>query len=133
MTTGVLERHLLLPASEALLDDDTVKRFRTRYRELFGAHATQDPLYQAVSESRRLAGMEHWLPLFEERLATLFDHLSPADPGELMIPEHLKELALKRGRNLSDLVQEDGPRVRKLEPPDFAAVTLGEIPLLVAE
>jgi len=79
MTTGTLEKHLLLPASEALLDEDTIKRFRTRYRELFGAHATQDPLYQAISEGRRLAGMEHWLPLFEERLATLFDHLSDGD------------------------------------------------------
>ncbi len=79
MTTGTLERHLLLPASEALLDDDTIKRFRTRYRELFGANATQDPLYQAISEGRRLAGMEHWLPLFEDKLATLFDHLADND------------------------------------------------------
>jgi transcription-repair coupling factor (superfamily II helicase) len=79
MTTGTLERHLLLPASEALLDDDTIKRFRTRYRELFGANATQDPLYQAISEGRRLAGMEHWLPLFEDRLSTLFDHLADND------------------------------------------------------
>jgi transcription-repair coupling factor (superfamily II helicase) len=78
-TTGTMESHLLLPASEALLDDETVKRFRTRYRERFAAHATQDPLYQAVSDGRRLAGMEHWLPLFEERLATLFDHLSADD------------------------------------------------------
>jgi len=78
-TTGVVERHLLLPASEALLDDETIKRFRSRYREQFGANATQDPLYQAVSDGRRLAGMEHWLPLFEERLATLFDHLSADD------------------------------------------------------
>ena len=75
MTTGTLDRHLLLPASEALLDDDTIKRFRSRYREMFGANATQDPLYQAVSEGRRLAGMEHWLPLFEDKLATLFDYL----------------------------------------------------------
>jgi transcription-repair coupling factor (superfamily II helicase) len=78
-TTGTVESHLLLPASEALIDDETVKRFRSRYRELFGAHATQDPLYQAVSEGRRLAGMEHWLPLFEERMATLFDHLETDD------------------------------------------------------
>ena len=78
-TTGTVDGHLLLPASEALLDDEAVKRFRGRYRELFGAHATQDPLYQAVSDGRRLAGMEHWLPLFEERLATLFDHLGEGD------------------------------------------------------
>ncbi|HBQ92931.1 MAG TPA: hypothetical protein DD795_09285, partial [Erythrobacter sp.] len=38
-----------------------------------------DPLYEAVSEGRRLAGMEHWLPLFEDKLATLFDHLGKDD------------------------------------------------------
>ena len=79
MSTGIVERHLLLPASEALLDEDSVTRFRSRYREKFGANATQDPLYQAVSDGRRLAGMEHWLPLFEDRLVTLFDHLSADD------------------------------------------------------
>ena len=78
-STGTLDEHLLLPASEALLDDESVKRFRTRYREMFGANATSDPLYQAVSEGRRLAGMEHWLPLFEDRLVTLFDHLADED------------------------------------------------------
>jgi transcription-repair coupling factor (superfamily II helicase) len=76
---GSTPQHLLLPASEALIDDDSVKRFRTKYRELFGANATSDPLYQAVSDGRRLAGMEHWLPLFEDRLETLFDHLSKGD------------------------------------------------------
>jgi transcription-repair coupling factor (superfamily II helicase) len=78
-TTGTAESFTLLPASETLLDEDSVKRFRSRYRERFGATATGDPLYQAVSDSRRLAGVDHWLPLFEERLATLFDHLSEDD------------------------------------------------------
>ena len=68
-----------MPASEALLDADSIKRFRSRYREKFGATATQDPLYQALSEGRRMAGMEHWLPLLEERLETLFDHLGEHD------------------------------------------------------
>ncbi|AJP71837.1 transcription-repair coupling factor [Sphingomonas hengshuiensis] len=74
-TTGRVDGFALLPASEALLDEESVKRFRARYREKFGANATADPLYQAISDGRRLAGMEHWLPLFEDRLATLFDHL----------------------------------------------------------
>jgi transcription-repair coupling factor (superfamily II helicase) len=65
----------LLPASEALLDADGIKRFRLSYRELFGATATGDPLYQAISDGRRLAGMDHWLPLIEEKLATFFDHI----------------------------------------------------------
>ncbi len=68
-----------MPASEALLDEETIKRFRARYREQFGANATGDPLYQAISDGRRLAGMEHWLPLFEEKLSTLFDHLGEHD------------------------------------------------------
>lgn len=76
-TTGRVDGFTLLPASEALLDEDSIKRFRTRYREKFGATATGDPIYQAISDGRRLSGMEHWLPFFEERLETLFDHLSP--------------------------------------------------------
>jgi len=69
----------LLPASETLLDEASVTRFRSAYRELFGAAATGDPVYQAVSDGRRIAGVDHWLPLFEERLATLFDHLADDD------------------------------------------------------
>ena len=74
-----IEGFTLLPASETLLDEDSVRRFRSGYRELFGANATGDPVYQAVSDGRRIAGVDHWLPLFEERLATLFDHLGPDD------------------------------------------------------
>ncbi len=78
-TTGRIDGFVLLPASEALLDEDSIKRFRTRYRDAFGATATGDPMYQAISEGRRIAGMEHWLPLFEEKMATLFDHLGADD------------------------------------------------------
>ncbi|WP_309661547.1 transcription-repair coupling factor [Sphingomonas sp.] len=69
----------LLPASEALLTEHSITRFRSRYRETFGGTATGDPLYQAVSDGRRMAGMEHWLPLFEDGLSTLFDHLGDND------------------------------------------------------
>jgi len=78
-STDKADAFTLMPASEALLDADSIKRFRSAYREKFGATATQDPLYQALSEGRRMTGMEHWLPLLEERLATLFDHLGDND------------------------------------------------------
>jgi transcription-repair coupling factor (superfamily II helicase) len=74
-----VEGFTLLPASETLLDEASVRRFRSAYRELFGAAATGDPLYQAVSDGRRISGVDHWLPLFEEKLATLFDHLADED------------------------------------------------------
>jgi transcription-repair coupling factor (superfamily II helicase) len=78
-TTGAAEALTLIPASEALLDEASIKRFRSRYREIFGATATGDPIYQALSEGRRMAGMEHWLPLLEDKLSTLFDHLGDND------------------------------------------------------
>ena len=78
-STGRTGAFTLMPASEALLEEETIKRFRVGYRDLYGATATSDPLYQAVSEGRRMAGMEHWLPLFEETLADLFEHLREND------------------------------------------------------
>lgn len=105
-STGRLDAHLLLPASEALLDDETIKRFRSRYREQFGAAATQDPLYEAVSDGRRLAGMEHWLPLFEERLTTLFDHI--ADDDVIVIDQSALGAAEERLSDIADYHEQRG-------------------------
>lgn len=78
-SVGTADDLLILPASETLLDADSIARFRSGYRDLFGASATGDPLYQSISEGRRYAGMDHWLPLFEDRMETLFDHLGSDD------------------------------------------------------
>src|SRR5215469_2269479 len=77
-STGKLDEAVLRPVSEVLLDDETVRRFRSRYREQFGATGTDDPLYESVSAGRRYVGMEHWLPLYYEQLETLFAYLSGA-------------------------------------------------------
>src|SRR5216683_1633883 len=77
-STGPLERFVLRPVSEILLDDDAVSRFRSRYRAAFGAVGSDDPLYESVSAGRRQAGMEHWLPFYYETLETLFDYLPDA-------------------------------------------------------
>ena len=68
---------VLLPASEAPLNAQAISRFRTGYVAAFGA-AGDDPLYESVSAGRKAQGMEHWLPLFYERLDTLFDYLPRA-------------------------------------------------------
>ena len=109
-STDKAEAFTLMPASEALLDAETIKRFRSRYRERFGATATQDPLYQALSEGRRMAGMEHWLPLLEDRLETLFDHLGEND---LVIRDAAADQALEsRRESIEDYYQN---RVRAME------------------
>ncbi len=87
-STGTVKSFLLRPVSEVLLDDPAIQRFRTRYRELFGG-GTDDPLYESVSAGRRHAGMEHWLPLYYERLESLFDYL----PGAAVSFDHQAEEA----------------------------------------
>ena len=76
MTTGILDRFELRPVTEFFLDEQSVSRFRAGYRDAFGVTSSSNPLYQAVTEGRRHAGMEHWLPLFHDKMATLFDYIS---------------------------------------------------------
>ncbi|QDL93744.1 transcription-repair coupling factor [Paroceanicella profunda] len=68
----------LAPVSEVILDEESIARFRTRYRETFGAAGLDDPLYEAISAGRKHQGFEHWLPFFHARLDTLFDYLPGA-------------------------------------------------------
>ncbi len=71
-----LERFELLPVTEFFLDEASIARFRSGYRERFGVAASSGPLYEAVSEGRRHAGMEHWLPLFHERMVPLLSYIN---------------------------------------------------------
>ncbi|WP_349360559.1 transcription-repair coupling factor [Stappia sp.] len=73
-TTRQIKRLDLVAMSEAVLDEAAISRFRKGYVARFGAADRDDVLYQSISEGRRYAGMEHWLPLFHERLETLFDY-----------------------------------------------------------
>ncbi len=77
-TTGQLRALDLVPMSEVDLTSETMRRFRQAYVTLFGAQTRGDTLYEAVSEGRRHPGLEHWLPLFYERLDTLFDYVGAA-------------------------------------------------------
>ena len=73
-STRQLQSIDLLPVSEVLLDEQAISRFRTGYVAEFGAPG-DDALYASVSEGQRRAGVEHWLPLFYEKLETLFDYV----------------------------------------------------------
>jgi transcription-repair coupling factor (superfamily II helicase) len=77
-TTEKLSRVELAPVSEVILDEAAIRRFRQNYRIAFGTGVADDPLYEAVSAGRKPAGAEHWLPLFHERLETLFDYVPGA-------------------------------------------------------
>ncbi len=95
ISTKKIEFLELVPASEVLLSPQTVEEFRYRYRDLFGAVMTDDPLYEAVSESRKYAGMEHWLPLFYKELDSLTDYLNAPQ----VVLSHLAENAWTERRH----------------------------------
>ena len=65
----------LRPVSETPLDRDSITRFRTAWRDMFGQGAAHDGIYEAISDGRRYPGMEHWTPLFHETMETLPDYL----------------------------------------------------------
>ncbi|MGO9388887.1 transcription-repair coupling factor [Rhodoblastus sp.] len=77
-TTGQLRALDLVPVNEATITTETIKRFRQKYIALFGAQTRGDALYEAVSEGRRPAGLEHWLPLLHESMDSLFDYVADA-------------------------------------------------------
>ncbi len=78
LSTGERDEIVLLPVSEVLLTPESIERFRGGYRTLFGNVAGDDLLYEAVSAGQRHVGMEHWLPLFHDRLETLLDYCPDA-------------------------------------------------------
>ena len=121
-TSGKADPFVLMPASEAMLDEESIKRFRARYRERFGATATGDPIYQAVSEGRRLAGMEHWLPLLEDRLETLFEHLSEDD---ILIRDSNADKAFEARRESIDDYFANRERAMVAEPGSYRPLDPG--------
>ena len=101
-TTDELRALDLVPVAEFQLTTETIRRFRTSYVAAFGAASPDDVLYQTVSEGRRAAGMEHWLPLFHQRLETLFDYL---DATPLAIEPLAEEAAHERLAQIADYYQ----------------------------
>ncbi|MGY5776974.1 transcription-repair coupling factor [Rhizobium sp. LEGMi135b] len=98
-TTGQVRSLDLNPMSEVTLTPDTISRFRKNYLSAFGAATRDDALYVAVSEGRRYAGMEHWLPLFYEKLETVFDYLK----GFRLVTDHtVREAAEERSKLVFD-------------------------------
>ncbi len=122
-TTDQLRALDLVPVAEFQLTSETIKRFRLGYVQAFGAPTPDDLLYESVSEGRRHPGMEHWLPLFHDRLDTIFDYVpnSPvvleplAEDAARERLDQIKDYYQSRQQVLSD--RGAGPPYRPL-PPD---------------
>ncbi len=74
----------LLPGKEYPLDQSGIEVFRQKFREVFDIDLRSCPIYQDVSQGIATAGIEYYLPLFFDELATLFDYL----PANTLIINH---------------------------------------------
>ena len=101
-TTDELHTLALVAMAEFQLTAETIRQFRTGYVAAFGAAAPDDMLYEAVSDGRRTAGVEHWLPLFHPQLDTLFDYL---DGTPIAIEPLAEEAAHERLAQIADYYQ----------------------------
>ena len=121
-THSRLDEIRLLPMSEAPLTEEARKRFRARYVELFGPVTGDDPLYESISAGRQHQGMEHWLPLFHERLETLFDYL----PDAVVTFDALDDDA--RAKRLEQVQDHYEARQQALERKTFGAPPYNPVP-----
>ena len=75
----------ILPAKEFPLTPDAIARFRNRWHELFDVDVRRCPIYQDVSQGMAPSGIEYYLPMFHDTLATVFDYL-PGDCVAILPP-----------------------------------------------
>src|SRR6476620_872550 len=121
----------LVPVSEFQLTTETIRRFRMGYVVAFGAPERDDQLYEAVTEGRRHPGMEHWLPLFQERMDTLIDYL---DGAPIAIEPQAEDAARERFKQITDyydarreaMEHPGGGAIYKPLPPDRLYLTEAE-------
>jgi transcription-repair coupling factor (superfamily II helicase) len=65
----------LLPAREFPMDDKGRTHFRQAFRERFDGDPAKSGIYKDISTGIASAGIEYYLPLFFDGMATLFDYL----------------------------------------------------------
>jgi len=65
----------LMPAHEFPTNEKDIERFRSQYRELFGASKQPESIYTQVTKGQYPGGIEYYMPLFFDKMATIFDYL----------------------------------------------------------
>ncbi|MBB3282285.1 transcription-repair coupling factor [Mitsuaria sp. BK037] len=70
----------LLPGREFPMDESSRKAFRARWREKMDGDPTKSRIYKDIDTGLATAGIEYYLPLFFDEVASVFDYL-PAEAG----------------------------------------------------
>jgi len=95
-----IDRIELLPGQEYPLDEDGIRRFRLAFREHFAIDPNTCPVYVDISAGSSSPGVEYYLPLFFDELASLFDYL-PAD-SRLLIDDGALDAAAEFAQQVDE-------------------------------
>ena len=79
ISKGKIQKVNLIPAGEIILNDKNIDRFKENYIAKFGVKASQkSSFFEAVSDNRKIAGIENLLPLFYEETDNIFNYFDDA-------------------------------------------------------
>lgn len=98
-TSGDISELTLHPVRLLQITPESQSLFRTRYRDLLRA-GEEDAFYQAVSNGQFIQGLEHFLPLFYEKMLTLADYLP--DDTRLFLAPTVKEAISSRAEQIQE-------------------------------
>lgn len=99
-STGELPSYCFKVMSEVVLDANTIKTFRSKYREAFGVDFSGDEIYEAISAGHKYIGHENWLPFFyDEPLKSLFDYLPQAG---IIVSDKASKAAVAKSDSIAD-------------------------------
>ncbi len=116
-TMDRVEAFELLPAKEFPLDQSAIALFRDKWHNTFNVDVRRCSVYQDVSQGISPNGVEYYLPLFFDTLATLFDYLPAgallvADADLLAVARSYREEVARRYDSLAHDVE------RPILPPE---------------
>ncbi|MFI0473974.1 transcription-repair coupling factor [Halomonas sp. HMF6819] len=125
-STEKVEAIELLPAHEYSLSRSAIACFREQFETLFDVDPRQCPLYNDALKAIPSPGLEHYLPLFFDETASLFEHVTP-DTRVALLPD-VFEAAEQHWRAIESRYENLGvDPTRPLVPPKRAFIPVNDL------
>ncbi len=119
-SNGSMDNVKIFPVSEIILDEQSIAIFRQNYRRTIGTVTKNDRVYNSISETISVEGIEHWLPLFNPKLEPIFSVFKGASfsyEGDLEVMIENKWAQIVENRNFDlKTVNNNKNKLSLLEP-----------------
>jgi len=126
-STEKCERIRLLPGREYPLDEAGIAHFRQQWREQFPGNPLDCPIYEHISHGDAIAGIEFYLPLFFDELASFFDYL-PQDSQLFFIGDEYANAAERIHADIQHRYEQLRHDItRPLCPPQTLSLSVDEL------